>query len=91
MVAVVTDLHVVDSEFKTVIEMEQCFRGNCKVLANSSVMKFAVEQVSKRVRQVSSLPVLVRTFKTAVVINSLFVMLAVRDVCCTNSDCPCHA
>lgn len=69
------------SSFTAPIGIEQdCFEARI-VLVNSFVIKFAVEHVSRRARQLVQFPLLfAHTLRSAVVINSVVGVLADSDV-----------
>lgn len=61
------------------------------MLAKSSVIKLAVEHVSRRVRQLVQFLLVARTLMIAVVISSVVGVMADSDVCSGVWYCNCHS
>lgn len=66
---------VVLNSFTAPIGLEQDYFGARIVLAKSSVMKLAVEHMSRRVRQLVQSSLVARTLMIAVVISSVVVVI----------------
>ena len=61
------------------------------MLANSSVMKLAVEHVLRRARQLVQSSLVARTLMIAVVISSVVGVMADSDMCSVASFGSCHS